>query len=202
MKNIKILVIFGLMTFVGTFSANAQDALSSDTEVEARLIAPLGFAQQNNLNFGTIAKTGTTAGTVRIKPKTAGERVFSSSYTTVGAGTREAPTSAPIYKITGEEDMTYKLTLPQDVSVELENSDGLLLNNMTVDNFTYVLESTALSGGVYTPETLTMGTTGNTLTIGDSEEKNTYHIGATLNIQASQVLGVYEGSYAVTVQYD
>lgn len=81
--------------------------------------------------------------------------------------------SAAAFTVTGEEDATYAVTLP---TAPVTITDGT--NNMTVTAF----ESNSTN-------VLTGGT-------------QTFQVGGTLNVAASQAAGAYTGTFSVTVAYN
>ena len=82
--------------------------------------------------------------------------------------------SAASFNVTGEGSQAYAITLPSSATL---NSGG---NTMTVDTFTHDAGgSPALSSG-----------------------SDSFNVGATLNVGASQAPGAYTGTFAVTVGYN
>lgn len=83
-------------------------------------------------------------------------------------------TAAAAFDVTGESGATYSITLPASATI----SDGT--NDMTVNTFTSNPSSTGtLTGGA-----------------------QALAVGGTLNVGASQVSGVYTGTFDVTVAYN
>ena len=81
--------------------------------------------------------------------------------------------AAGVYNVTGEGTKAYSITFPASAVI---SSAG---NNMTVDNFVHDAGATpALTGGA-----------------------DSFNVGATLNIGASQPPGAYTGTYTLTVDY-
>ncbi len=82
--------------------------------------------------------------------------------------------SAASFDVTGEPAQTYFITLPSSTTL---SSGG---NTMTVDTFNHDAgASPRLIGGI-----------------------DTFNVGATLNVGATQVAGTYSGTFAVTVNYN
>ncbi|MDD4425811.1 MAG: DUF4402 domain-containing protein, partial [Mariniphaga sp.] len=79
--------------------------------------------------------------------------------------------TAAEFTVTGLTGSTYAITLPTTVTI----TSGA--NNMTIDNFT--------------------NNATNTLTAGTE----TFNVGATLNVKAEQAVGLYQGTFDVTVDY-
>lgn len=81
--------------------------------------------------------------------------------------------SAASFTVTGENNEAYALNLPTSTALTGPGAD------MTVDTFTDDAGTTVLSGG-----------------------SDTFNVGATLHVGASQAPGNYAGSFAVTVNYN
>ncbi len=82
--------------------------------------------------------------------------------------------SAAAFDVTGEGANTYSITLPSSATL---TSGG---NTMTVDTYTDDAGATpTLSGG-----------------------SDTFNVGATLNVGATQAEGTYSGTFSVTVNYN
>ncbi|MEX0623664.1 DUF4402 domain-containing protein [Saccharospirillum sp.] len=120
-------------------------------------------------------------GTV-VASGTAGTVVMGTDGTrTVTGGTTLSSKSAGTagtFDVTGEGDATYAITLPASISIADTEATP---NTMTVDTFT---SNPATTG---------------TLDVNGAE---TISVGATLNVEASQVANTYTGTYDVTVDYN
>lgn len=81
--------------------------------------------------------------------------------------------TAAAFTVTGEADQSYTITLPS--SVDITNGSG---GTMTVNGF----------GGSKASGTLTAGT-------------DSFTVGGTLTVAANQASGEYNGTFAVTVEY-
>lgn len=79
------------------------------------------------------------------------------------------------YTVTGEAGATYLITLPSSTTVKNSSND-----EMTIDTYNHNITGNP---------TLTGGT-------------QTFSVGATLNVDASQPAGDYTGTYDVTVAYN
>lgn len=158
------------------FTSNAV-AQDSDTSTStATVVAPIDIIKKINMNFGNLAAS-TTAGTVVLAP--AGTRTKSGGVTLPAtAGT----VAAASFDITGEGSYTYDITLPT-TALTVTNTTGTGAETMTVDTFTSNPSGTGQ---------LTTGA-------------QTLKVGATLNVKASQVPGVYDSgtsTFTVTVNYN
>jgi hypothetical protein len=157
-------------------SSNAQSTANAPTS--AKIIAPISIAKNVDMNFGNVAVSATTAGTVILAP--AGTR------TTAGAGGVTLPqfnigtVTAASFTVTGEGAYTYAITLPSGDTFKVTN--GTPAQDMVVNTFT----STPSGTGA-----LTSGT-------------QTLTVGATLNVAAGQAVGTYTNAtgFPVTVNYN
>lgn len=84
--------------------------------------------------------------------------------------------SAAPFSVSGDADAAFSITLPADGTVELTRTGGT--------------EKMAVNGFVHN-STLTLSSSGT----------ETFSVGATLTVGASQVPGEYKGSFSVTVAY-
>lgn len=176
MKKITLLTAIVALSIAFSTTASAQVTASAPTT--ATIVAPIAIAKNVDMKFGNVA-VSSTAGTVIMEPTLAAAR------TTGGAGgvTLPAATGTPTaakFTVTGEGVYTYAITLPAS-ALTLDES-GVGTATMTVSAFTS-----------------TPATTG-TLTAGSE----IVYVGATLNVGASQVAGLYENTtgFAVTVNYN
>ncbi len=83
--------------------------------------------------------------------------------------------AAASFDVTGEKDSNYSITFPSSATL----TSGA--NTMTMDTFTHD------AGG--TPQLSGSGS-------------DTFNVGATLNVGATQAAGTYSGTFAVTVNYN
>lgn len=170
----KLTSIFAVL-FLMTLSVNVfaqNSATVSNANASAKIISKITLAQTTPLNFGTIAQTS-AAGSVVITPSS-----DVADYTNYSNG--EIPSSTEtraLFTVTGEIGATYSILLPT-ADVTLTRATGS--ETMTLSDFA------------------TVNAASNTLTNGTS----TFNVGATLNIGANQVAGTYNGTYAVTVNYN
>ena len=159
--------IFGV-----TNRANAQ--ASATANASAYVITPISITKTLDMNFGNLAVSASTGGTVVLS--TAGARTATGGVTLPSTtGTVTAAT----FTVTGEGSYTYDITLPSS-AVTLTDGAG---HSMTVNAFTS--DPTALAGA------LTAGS-------------QTLYVGATLNVAAGQASGNYTTAtpFTVTVNYN
>ncbi len=173
MKNIvKVLAIAAIAVIASDKSFAQASATASAT---ATIITPIAISKSVDMNFGNIAVSGSTSGTVILS--TSGTR------TTGGSGGVTLPATtgtvaAAEFAVSGEPGYTYAITLPTSATL----TDGSS-HTMSVGSFTSNPSSTG---------TLSSGGT------------QTLYVGATLSVAAAQAAGTYTNSTAVpvTVNYN
>ena len=174
----KITSIIAIVALSIAFSTTASAQVTASAPTSATIVAPIAIAKTTDMNFGNVAVSA-TAGTVVLK--TDNTRTFTGGVTLPAtAGT----VAAAQFTVTGEGAYTYAITLPDPTTgaLTITNTVGTLAETMTVGTFT----STPSGTGA-----LTSGT-------------QIVNVGATLNVGASQVAGLYKNTtgFAVTVNYN
>lgn len=164
--NKKILLAVGAaITTTGLYSASAlaADATGNATAV---VLAPLAITAGAAMDFGDVAAvTGATSTVV----------LTSAGATSSGDGATTGGTpAAGAFSVTGDDTLTYDITLP--TSTTLTGGSG---PDITVNTFT------DSAGGSST-------TSGGT---------DSFTVGATLNLADGQGSGTYAGTYTVTIDY-
>jgi hypothetical protein len=167
----KSLFLLGIL-FAFACTASAQ---SISGTASALLITPLTIVKNLDLNFGNLAVSSTTGGTVILST--------SSTRTTGGSGGVTLPAitgtvSSADFTVSGQGGYTYSITLPTSVTI----TDGLG-HSMTISSFT------------------SFPSTNGTLSSGGTQDLT---VGATLSASASQVSGAYTSASGVpvTVNYN
>ncbi len=174
MNNIvKVIAVAAIAIFANTTSSFAQ--ASATASASATIITPISIAKSVDMNFGNIAVSASTSGTVVLDTK--GAR------TTGGAGGVTLPATtgtvaAAEFIVSGEASYTYAITLP--ATATLADGKG---NTMGVNTFTSYPSATG------------------TL---DSKGNETLTVGATLSVAAAQAAGTYtdKAGVPVTVNYN
>lgn len=170
MKTSSKLFALGMILMGFGLNANAQSTASANAT--ARIITPIILTHGQDLVFGTIASTS-SAGTVEVD--TEGVRTGTNvTLSTIVEG------KASTYTVTGENNSTYSITLPEDDQVTISN--GVAANDMPVKTFTCS----------YASKESTLSATGT----------DSFTVGATLHVAANQAVGNYTGSFNVTVNYN
>ncbi len=160
---------------IAGFSNNAMAQVTASATATATIVAPITIVNAGDMNFGNVAVQASTAGTVILAP--AGSRTRTAGVTLPAtAGT----VAQAIFTVGGTAGYTYAITLPStDYTItRVSNSETMIVNTFT--------SSPDATG---------------TLTGGGSE---TLNVGATLNVSAAQVPGVYTNAtgFDVTVNYN
>jgi len=177
-----ILVFAAIVMIVGfTTKTMAQVTLTGNT-AGATLVKVLTITNVTPLNFGVIGITSGTAGTVVMG--TDGTRTPGASTTTiVNTGTQKTVAE---FDLTGTTDAVYTISIPSPIVVS--TAGGGANKTMNINTLKVKVDAAA--------EADASGATG-TLTSGAS----VFLLSGKLNIGSAQVLGVYAGTYDVTVDY-
>jgi hypothetical protein len=163
-----------LFLLTAGFITNAFSQATATATATATIIAPIAIANALDINFGNVAVQAGTAGTVVIAP--AGTRTRTAG---VNLPSTTGNFTAASFTIEGASEYTYAITLP---STGYIITKATTLETMTVSTFTSNPSSTGtLKGG-----------------------SETLNIGATLNVAAKQVPGVYTNAtgFNVTINYN
>ena len=142
--------------------------------VEVNAQATIVVSGTVDLNFGIITTNG-GSGTVVID--TAGARTTTGTLVTVGGG---GLVSQGIFSVSGSTGLAIDLSMTNS-TFTVNNGGG---GTMNVNGFNMITNA---------------GGTNATITLATSTE--TYPLGATLNVNASQAAGTYIGSFTVSANY-
>lgn len=171
----KITSIIAIVTLSITFSATASAQVTANAPTTATIVAPIAITKNVDMYFGNVA-VSTVLGTVVMPALDTPTRTASGGVTLPAVtGT---PTAAK-FTVSGEGSYTYAITLP---TAALTLTKATTLETMTVSTFTSTPSATgALTAG-----------------------SQIVYVGATLNVGASQVAGLYANTtgFAVTVNYN
>jgi hypothetical protein len=171
MKKVTIILTGVILMTIGTLSVNAQSSATSANTASANIIKIITISEEAELNFGDIVPSE-DLGTVVIAP--AGVRSFTGGVTLLNGYLTVH--SAAEFSVTGDNNKTFIITLPNNTEIKLSKADG---EDMDVTNFTH-------------NSTLTTDVNGDA----------SFNVGATLNVNADQAPGLYTGAYDVTVAYN
>ena len=164
------LKIFTLTVAIFAFSniSFGQSSATANANAGANILKPIAITNTQDLDFGDIISQ-TTGFTVIVT--TAGTRSASNATAILTAVGEQAT-----FSVTGQENQTFKVTLPASVSI----TDGGV-NSMSIAGFNHDLGATPVLDG-----------TGNA----------TLNVGAVLTVGAAQAAGAYTGTFDVTVVYE
>lgn len=124
---------------IGAF---AQASASATATSSATIVTPIAISEVTNLDFGNVAISASTAGTVTMPATSAGVRTpFGGVTLPVVDGTHQAAS----FDVTGEGNYAYTVTLP---SGDLDIASGL--NHMQVNTFTQSAGAGTLTSGAQT----------------------------------------------------
>lgn len=154
------------------FGVNSYAADGTGT-ANATVVTPIAIAASNpNLRFGSFS---TTAAGQTVAIATAGTRTVTGA---LGLGTGQNAFGAASFAVTGDSTLTYAITLPGTTNITTGIGDAT--RTMAVSSFVSNPSGTgALTAGA-----------------------QTLLVGATITTVASQVAGVYTGTFTVTVAYN
>lgn len=174
MKNRFKIAAFAFAMFGFSVVSNAQSTATATST--ATIVTPITITKSADMNFGNVAVSATTGGTVVLAP--------ASTRTKTGGVTLPTTTgtvAAASFEVAGQTGYTYSITLP---TTNHTISVAGTTNNMTVNTFTS-----------------TPATTG---TLDATTGKQALTVGATLNVAAAQPAGTYVSGTAfdVTVNYN
>ena len=165
-------ILAGALLLAAPAAFAQSTATLGSVPATANIIKGLTLANVTGMSFGNIV-TGTTSGTVVMT--SAGIRTPSGGATLASGGTP----SAAAFAVVGHKSRTYAITVPGAPVTLTETTLGVA--TMTVGTFTSSLGA--------------IGTL-------DNSGAQSFTVGATLNVGASQLEGTYNGTFAVTVAYN
>ena len=171
-KNLTLTLLTAAALIGFSMSASAQDTDSATAT--ATIVTPISIVKVDDMNFGNVAVSATTAGTVVMTPE-GGTSTTGGVTLPATAGT----VSAASFTVSGEGTYTYAITLPTTDYTITHSTDA---STMIVDAFTSTPSGTgALTAG-----------------------SQTLNVGATLNVDAGQSAGTYTNAtgFDVTVNYN
>jgi hypothetical protein len=173
----KKLIVFAIAIFGFTAVSFGQTNTVSNATATAKVIKALTLTNPIGLDFGTFSGLSTAASTVVLA--TNSSRTGSTADLLAGQGG-----TAASFTITGEPDALVTISLPA-ASTSL-TSVAVGSTAMTIASGTWVTNMTDNAAVVLT--------TGTGIT--------SFLVGATLAVGINQTTGTYNGTYAVTVNYN
>ncbi len=174
------LKIFALGLVLAGFGMNVNAQVNATGNSAANVLKVLSISAVNPLDYGSFSVRGGVAGTILI---TTGGAVTPSSSINLStyAGTR-SPAS---FLVTGEPLYTYSITVPATIALSETGGGAMTVNNVKVKS------DSGVEGG---PAAL-----GKLIALAGTE---TFTVGGTLAVGATQASGAYTGTFSVTVQYN
>ena len=121
----KKILLFSVMLIAFASGIFAQSTDTEQTTATATIVGPLALTKVSDMNFGTIAVTG-TAGTV----------VLGTNNSRTAVGPALVPPAAGVaasFTVSGEASRTFVITLPADGTVSLISGG----NNMAANTFVH-----------------------------------------------------------------
>ncbi len=180
MKIIKFFTIAAL--FLGfTAVSYGQNTASETATAGAKLITPLAIVNNQGLDFGTLV-LASDAGVTTVAMTTAGAMTYGNGV--IQHQSSDVPKPAT-FTVSGETGYKYSITIKD--KVDGSGAD----NKVTLNN-----------GGASMVVDLVQDKAAANNTIDATPANNVISIGGTLNIAASQALGVYAGEFQVIVAYE
>lgn len=169
-----VLKVLSLLLVVMAFGKNAHAQATATATATATIVTPISISRTAHMNFGNVAVNASGLGTVILAP--AGTRTSTGGVTLPAtAGT----VTAAAFSVAGTANYGFSITLPSS-AVTLTRASST--ETMTATTFT--------------------SSSGSTGTLNGSGAA-TFTVGATLNVAAAQVAGVYtSGNFDVTVNYN
>lgn len=165
--------LFATLALIAVATQSNAQA-TAQASADATIVTPISITKNVDMNFGNVAVSAINPGTVILAP--AGTR------TTGGGGGVTLPATtgtvtAADFTVTGNGNYTYAITLPSSATLTRVG----FTETMTANTFTSTPSGTGtLSGGT-----------------------QNLKVGATLNVAAAQVAGLYTcSSFNVTVNYN
>ncbi len=147
-------------------SAQAAEIPTADAGAGAKIVAPLEISNVADLYFGTIAPSTTVADQVVVTA--GGERKCGPAVTCL-----TADHTAAAFKVTGEANAFYTVSLPKAIKIVNENGNAML-----VSDFSGSKDKGQLIKG-----------------------EDSFTVGGTLDVGVRQEAGKYTGSFTVAVEY-
>lgn len=172
--------IFASALLLAAPAAFAQSsATAANVPASARIYVPISLNKTADLSFGDIFATA-TGGDVTLDPQNGLRSTTGPALASTGT------TTAAAFTVSGKRNATYAITLPGNGSVTLTGPGTA----MPVSNFTASVNSTAPTGSA----------TGLIPNVAGATQ--TFTVGATLTLGATQTDGDYAGTFNVTVAYN
>jgi len=179
MKTLRTLLVIATILTAG-FTTKVMAQTKATNTAGAEIVTPITLTKENSIEFGRMAVQTATGGTVVLTTgggATANLGVSLLTGTTPKAGT---------FTVGGLPNYIYSIVLPDDITITEKAGKTA---TMKIDK----LFAKSTSGDE-------SHTAKGKLSASDGTE--VFAVGGTLNIDPAQTVGVYEGSFDVTVNYN
>lgn len=140
----------------------------------AKVFRPIAVATGAGLNFGKVIRPRSGSGTVAVDA-TNGQRTFTGTGT---AGLSSPPPARATYTVNGEGGQAFSITVPPNFQMSGPGTP-LTVNLTSTASGSQTLSSVLGSAGTFA-----------------------FSVGGSFPLTSTTVTGTYQGSYAVTVQYN
>ena len=173
----KLMVLAGCAALICALDVGVSQAANNATASSTgTVVQPISISKTLDLNFGKFM-AGASLGTVVVSTANA-QSVTGGVTSSASLG---ASAKAATFTVTGEPSSSYAISYPNTTTLTGAGAP------LTLDTFTNAVDAGTVAAGV------------GTLPVAGS---HTLSVGATAHVAASQVAGVYTGSFDVTVNYN
>ena len=177
----KALLAYGVTALLGSVTATAQTSVS--VEAVADIVEGIALQRTADLNFGDISPSAAAGGTVIVSPL--GIRTSTGSVTLINNAANPAQAAAyNVLQLTNAGNKKFWIQLPPNGTVAISSGSG----TMDVNDFTAsrpCAQTGATPPGPGACDQVAPGTT--------------LEVGATLIVGANQPVGLYSGTFNVTI---
>lgn len=182
--NIKVATLLTTLAMIGhIINVSAQSMPTFSVNASAKIVEAMTLSETTSMNFGTNSQTNNEEGTV-ILATNSNTRTYSGGL--AGGGTTVENATNATFEVSGSSLATYALILPKVVT----------LTHTSIDDGINTMDVTAIKARFNGADS--DATTSNIAQDG----KDSFTLGATLNVQKNQVFGQYSGTYEVSVNYN
>jgi len=173
----KVLIIFAAIIMMAAVSTNLMAQPNTvSTNASANIVVPLTITKTADLCFGTM--TSPTGGSTVLLQPNGNISVTYNGGNMVLLSQTPTPSVAG-YTVTGQTNTYYNIYLPASVTITNPSS-----NTMTIDGW------------------LTSENNNGTVGFLDGNGHDAFTLGGTLHVGGYQALGLYTGTFNVTVNYN
>lgn len=187
----KNLVTLATVLTIGFFTNNVMaqqtSATVSSATANARLVQVMTLVETAQLDFGTILLGTSGAEKITLNPSS---DALTGGINHKPSSTTGKPATAGLYTVTGTKNAVYFVTLPISGKITVTTGLATADETMVIDALQLKFNNTNNGSATSTTNKLT------------NLGKDTFSLGGDLNIGATQLEGVYTGTYTVSVDYN